>query len=122
MLELFDMDIYFSLAQSSKTEVEQGQKLWTVRLSGTGKIGFEHVKNNHGFPTEMCQKAQEQMGTYLCNYWSQKNGSPIKICRILPQTQPEYFDNDLYSQLSLRKVEKKIYMDEAYNYFSTGHL
>ena len=26
------------------------------RLSGTGKIAFGHVNNNHGFPTERCQK------------------------------------------------------------------
>ncbi len=58
------------------------------------------------------------MGTYLCNYWSQKNGSPVKLCRILPQNQPEYFGNDLCRQFSLKKVEEKIYMDETNNYFS----
>ncbi len=35
---------------------------------------------------------------YLWNYWSYKNGSPIKICRILPGKQPAYFQNILFKE------------------------
>ncbi len=51
------------------------------------------------------QKAQEHMRMYLCNYWSHKNGSPIKIHRILPGNQPGYFGNYWFEQYFLKNVK-----------------
>ena len=67
--------------------------------------------------------SQEQMVTYLWNYWSHKIGLPIKICRINQNIGSNLFGQLFFKTVPFRlEMLKTLLTGKFFQHLSKGHV